>query len=115
VTAWRAEREAAQEAQQAGAERMQGAGSPPRPAPPTKRSTASPSTVRRRLAQAERELAAATAARDAAAASLAGCGGDHGRLTELSHDLAEAQAAVDLAEEAWLALAAAAEDLGLDV
>jgi ATP-binding cassette subfamily F protein uup len=139
VAVWLAEREAAREAEGSGASRADvDRRAPPAPTPtttspsmsanvsattsanvstttsPAKRPATSPSTIRRRLAQAERELTAATAVRDAAAAALA-AGGDHSRLAGLSHDLALAQTAVDLAEEAWLALAATAEELGLDV
>jgi ABC transport system ATP-binding/permease protein len=74
----------------------------------------SPSTVRRQLGQAERELATATAARDRVAAKM-GSTNAHWELAELAEQLAAAQAKVDAAEEAWLALAAEAEALGLDV
>ncbi|MCU1399008.1 MAG: putative transporter ATP-binding protein [Acidimicrobiales bacterium] len=78
-------------------------------------STKSPSTIRRQLGAAERDLAAATAAADEIAAALGAVGNDHAELTRLSDRLATAHAAVGEAEERWLALAADAEDLGLDV
>ncbi|MEY4338601.1 MAG: hypothetical protein RLZ14_451 [Actinomycetota bacterium] len=74
----------------------------------------SPSTVRRQLGQAERELAAATERRDALTAELAS-GLDHRELAALGERLAAAQMAVDAAEEAWLALADEAERLGLEL
>jgi len=71
----------------------------------------SPSTIRRELNEAQRTLEKATAARDRIAADLEGAIGDHGRLHELGRDLAAAQAAVDEAEERWLALAEEAEEI----
>jgi len=79
---------------------------PPRPG-------RSPSTLRRQLAQAERELAAATSARDAAAAALVGVA-DHRELAELAARVHELQAALERTEERWLELAGEAEELGLD-
>ncbi|MCU1391378.1 MAG: putative transporter ATP-binding protein [Ilumatobacteraceae bacterium] len=88
-------------------------------AAPTRRvgavSTKSPSTIRRQLGAAERDLATATVAADEIAAALAAVGNDHAELTRLSDRLATAHAAVGEAEERWLALAADAEELGLDV
>jgi ATP-binding cassette subfamily F protein uup len=78
-------------------------------------STKSPSTVRRQLGAAERDLAAATARADALAAQLSAAAGDHAELVRLSDALADAHAAVEHAEETWLALAADAELLGLEV
>ena len=40
---------------------------------------------------------------------------DHTELGRLSGELADAQRAVDLAEEGWLALATEAESIGLEV
>jgi len=74
----------------------------------------SPSTVRRQMGQAERELAAATERRDALTAELASRL-DHRELAALGERLAVAQQAVDAAEEAWLALADEAERLGLEL
>src|SRR5690606_27403069 len=63
----------------------------------------SPSTLRRLVTQAERALAAAERQRDALAAELSEVDPtDHGALRRLSVDLAEADAAVLAAEEAWL-------------
>ena len=86
----------------------------PRPARQRPSSGRSPSTVRRQLAQAERDMAAATQRRDALLADL-GTVTDHRELTRLGDELTTAQARVDQAEEAWLALADEAEALGLDL
>lgn len=103
-----------------------GSGSAPAPSKPSTKPVASsaplkpssggrsPSTVRRQLGQAERELAAATARRDDLTAQLSS-GLDHRELSALGDRLTAAQAAVDAAEEAWLTLADEAEALGLDV
>jgi len=72
----------------------------------------SPSTVRRQLGQAERDLAAATSARDELATKL-GATNAHWELSELAEQLAAAQAKVAAMEDAWLALASEAEELGL--
>jgi ATP-binding cassette subfamily F protein uup len=84
-----------------------------RPAPaPSETSgapTRSPSTVRRELNLAERELTKATERRDRVATELEGAIGDHRRLADLGRDLDEATAAVASAEERWLALAEEAE------
>jgi ATP-binding cassette subfamily F protein uup len=78
-------------------------------------STRSPSTLRRLLGHAERDVAAAAARRDELLTALGDAGGDHERLARLGHELADAEAAVERAEEAWLALADEAEAAGLDV
>jgi ATP-binding cassette subfamily F protein uup len=78
-------------------------------------STKSPSTLRRQLSAAERDLATATATSVRLDAELAAAGSDHGELVRLSDELAKAHAAVEQAEETWLALAHEAEALGLDV
>ena len=75
-------------------------------------STRSPSTVRRQLGQAERAVATAVAARDQLAAQMSSTNA-HWELSSLGEQLAAAQANVTAAEEAWLALAAEAEALGL--
>jgi ATP-binding cassette subfamily F protein uup len=72
----------------------------------------SPSTVRRKLAQAERQLAAAITARDQLATRITSTNA-HRELASLGQELAAAQSAVATAEEAWLTLAAEAEGLGL--
>ena len=74
----------------------------------------SPSTVRRQLGQAERDLATATQRRDELTAEL-GTALDHREMAALGERLAKAQEAVDAAEEAWLALADEAEALGLEL
>jgi ATP-binding cassette subfamily F protein uup len=65
----------------------------------------SPSTLRRLLAAAEKELGDATGERDAIIAEL-GAGADHVTLARLAADLAAAEARVTEIEERWLALAA---------
>ena len=77
--------------------------------------TRSPSTLRRLIGNAEREVAAATARRERAAALLAEGTADHGDLARLGHELHAADERVSAAEEAWLALAAEAEAAGLSV
>jgi len=72
----------------------------------------SPSTLRRQLGQAERDLAAATSARDELATQMSTTNA-HWELSELAERLAAAQAKVAAMEDAWLALAGEAEDLGL--
>ena len=72
----------------------------------------SPSTVRRQLSQAERDLGVAIAAREKLAAQI-GATNAHMELAVLGERLAAAQTRVATAEETWLALAAEAEALGL--
>jgi len=74
----------------------------------------SPSTVRRQLGQAERDLAIAGAARDAVMEDLQSAL-DHREMAALGERLAKAQEKVDSLEEAWLALADEAEALGLEL
>jgi ATP-binding cassette subfamily F protein uup len=106
-------------------DRAGGGSAPAAPKPSTKpvassaslrpsRGGRSPSTVRRQLGQAERELAAATTRRDELTAQLS-AGLDHRELSALGERLTAAQAAVDAAEEAWLTLADEAEALGLEL
>ena len=106
VAAWLAERSAAPVA----------AAPPPvaaKPRAPSKPAAGrSPSTVRRQLARAERDLSEATAARDEIAAKMAATNA-HWELSDLGRQLTEAQTQVAAAEEAWLTLASAAESLGL--
>ncbi len=71
----------------------------------------SPSTVRRELNTAERDLAKATEARERIKAALEQAIGDHRKLGDLGRDLAAADAAVAAAEERWLALAEEAEEV----
>lgn len=72
----------------------------------------SPSTVRRLLARAERDLSAAVVARDELVTALESTT-SHMQLAALGDRLTTAQEAVSAAEEAWLALATEAEELGL--
>ncbi len=127
VAAWLAEREAASGTPTPSRPRRQG--SPPGrsqvaegPAPGRGSSTASgstagkpisPSTIRRRIVQTERDLERATAERDRCTASFAGAA-DHAALTDLGRRLAEAQAKVDELEHLWLSLAQAAHEAGID-
>jgi ATP-binding cassette subfamily F protein uup len=74
----------------------------------------SPSTVRRQLGQAERDLAEATQRRDRVALELQ-TAVDHREMGAIGERLAGAQEAVDAAEERWLGLADEAEALGLEL
>jgi ATP-binding cassette subfamily F protein uup len=114
VAAWLANREAAIPASTRSVARPAAATAAAAPPPPPTRGSRSPSTVRRQLGQTERDLATATAARDAVAAELAAASG-HEQLTTLSQRLAAAQSKVDAAEEQWLRLATEAESHGLEV
>jgi ATP-binding cassette subfamily F protein uup len=78
-------------------------------------STKSPSTLRRQLGLADRELADAIAARDRVQAELVAVGHDHGELVRLGAKLATSQHRVDAAEERWLSLADEAESLRMDI
>ena len=69
----------------------------------------SPSTLRRLLGLAEREMTEAGEERDRLVARLAGGTADHTALAKVANDLAGAEARVAHAEERWLALA---EELG---
>jgi ATP-binding cassette subfamily F protein uup len=68
----------------------------------------SPSTLRRRMGEVERALAAAESRRDALVAELAATT-DHEVLARIGADLAEAEAEVATAEERWLELSVASE------
>ena len=82
---------------------------------PGKSGGRSPSTLRRLLGQAERDIEAAAAARDAKLAGLAAAGGDHVALAAAGAELAVAEEALAAAEERWMALGHEAESAGLDV
>ena len=126
VTAWLAERAAAPATARPAPARpapappnFGGAASPgdtsrPRTGDGRAKAASSPSTVRRKLGQAERDLGAATIKRDDLAVQLAAAV-DHREMGVLGERLATAQLAVDAAEEAWLHLADEAEALGLDL
>ncbi len=68
----------------------------------------SPSTLRRLLGLAEREMAQAGGERERLVAELS-AGGDHAALTQSAHLLADAEARLAVAEDRWLALS---EELG---
>ncbi|MEO7836257.1 MAG: ABC-F family ATP-binding cassette domain-containing protein [Acidimicrobiales bacterium] len=69
----------------------------------------SPSTLRRLLGLAERDMAEAGADRDLLVAELAGGSSDHTALSRVAHLLADAESRLSHSEERWLALA---EELG---
>jgi ATP-binding cassette subfamily F protein uup len=81
----------------------------PTPATGTGRKPRSPSTLRRLLDQAERELSAAGEERSRLQGELGRVSGDHVALAEVAHALASAETRLAEAEERWLALA---EELG---
>lgn len=86
--------------------------SSPKPTPrPAKSTGRSPSTVRREINAAERELAKATKVVEALDVRLESAIGDHEALADLGRQMAAARAAVDAAEERWLALAEEAEEV----
>ena len=80
-----------------------------------KKSTKSPSTLRRLIGEAERKMEQATAKQDALTIELAAAGNDVALLTKLSEQLAQTQVAVQQAEEQWISLAAEAESIGLAI
>ena len=80
----------------------------------------SPSTLRHRLRTVERALRDHDTEREELNGALArelavAGGGDHTVVTDLGRRLAEATAALAAAEEEWIALAAEAEERGLEV
>ncbi len=77
--------------------------------PKTSKSSKSPSTLRRMVAQSETALAKATAELEKLTAQMATAGNDHVKLVKISEELAKAQAKVNSAEETWLTLVAEAE------
>ncbi|MFZ4517929.1 MAG: ABC-F family ATP-binding cassette domain-containing protein [Microthrixaceae bacterium] len=84
-------------------------------AAPSGGSGPSPSTLRHRLRAAEREVASLQERHDDLAERVARAGteGDHATLTEAGRELGEVTDALAVAEEAWLELAAQAEERGL--
>jgi ATP-binding cassette subfamily F protein uup len=72
-----------------------------RPAPPTR----SPSTLRRLLRDAERDMGGLEERRAELAAALAGAGADHQALARAGTELAAAEAELAVAEHRWLELA----------
>ena len=111
VAAWLAARQAAPASTRPVANAQPVAGAAPKAKVAGGRS---PSTVRRRLGQAERDLAAAAERRDVVAGELS-TAIDHREMGAIGERLTRAQEAVDAFEEAWLALADEAEALGLDL
>ena len=77
--------------------------------PKTSKSSKSPSTLRRMVAQSETALAKATAELEKVTLQMRSAGNDHLKLAKISEDLAKAQAKVSAAEETWLTLVAEAE------
>ena len=77
--------------------------------PKTSKSSKSPSTLRRMVAQSETALAKATAELEKLTAQMAVASSDHVKLAKISEELAKAQAKVNNAEETWLSLVAEAE------
>ena len=82
------------------------------PSTPTK--GRSPSTMRRLIGQAERDIAAATTRRDELVAQLSGESAAD-KLTEIGSALTATQATLDRAEATWLELHEEAEAQGIDL
>ena len=76
--------------------------------PKTSKSSKSPSTLRRMVAQSETALAKATAELEKVTLQMRSAGNDHLKFAKISEDLAKAQAKVSAAEETWLTLVAEA-------
>ena len=115
VGAWLVERsKVAQPLQQKAQVSSKAGALPPSDPKPKPAGTRSPSTVRRLLGQAERDLHAATEARDAMIGAL-GSVNDHHELAAVGQKLADAEHALASAEATWMALATDAEALGLEV
>ena len=108
--AWEEERRAQRSARRAGPGRPAARSAGPRDRSPGR---ANPTTVRHRLRDAERALAAAQRSCDRLAEELAGCGDDHVALADVGGRLGAAQEQLRTAEESWLEAAAVAEELGL--
>ena len=111
VAGWLKQRKSAPTEQMSGAQRGKLISTPDVAAAELKqksKSTKSPSTLRRLLAQSETSLAKATAELEKLTAQMSAAGSDHVKLAKISEELAKAQAKVNSAEETWLALAAEA-------
>ena len=111
VAGWLKQRKSAPTEQMSGAQRGKLISTPDVAAAELKqksKSTKSPSTLRRLLAQSETALAKATAELEKLTTQMSAAGSDHVKLTKISEELAKAQAKVNSAEETWLALAAEA-------
>ncbi len=115
VAGWLKQRNSAPTEQMSGAQRGKLISTPDVAAaelaqkPKTSKSSKSPSTLRRMVAQSETALAKATAELEKLTAQMSGAGNDHVKLAKISEDLAKAQAKVNSAEETWLTLVAEAE------
>ena len=115
VAGWLKQRNSAPTEQMSGAQRGKLISTPDVAAaelaqkPKTSKSSKSPSTLRRMVAQSETALAKATAELEKLTAQMAGAGNDHVKLAKISEELAKAQAKVNNAEETWLSLVAEAE------
>ena len=111
VAGWLKQRKSAPTEQMSGAQRGKLISTPDVAAAELKqksKSTKSPSTLRRLLAQSETALAKATAELEKLTAQMSAAGSDHVKLAKISEELTKAQAKVNSAEETWLALAAEA-------
>ena len=115
VAGWLKQRNAAPTEQMSGAQRGKLISTPDVAAaelaqkPKTSKSSKSPSTLRRMVAQSETALAKATAELEKLTAQMAVASSDHVKLAKISEELAKAQAKVNNAEETWLSLVAEAE------
>ena len=115
VAGWLKQRNAAPTEQMSGAQRGKLISTPNVAAaelaqkPKSPKSSKSPSTLRRLIAQSETALAKATAELEKLTAQMSGAGNDHVKLAKISEELAKAQAKVNSAEETWLSLVAESE------
>ena len=115
VAGWLKQRNSAPTEQMSGAQRGKLISTPDVAAaelaqkPKTSKSSKSPSTLRRLIAQSETALAKATAELEKLTAQMAVASSDHVKLAKISEELAKAQAKVNNAEETWLSLVAEAE------
>ena len=115
VAGWLKQRNAAPTEQMSGAQRGKLISTPNVAAaelaqkPKSLKSSKSPSTLRRLIAQSETALAKATAELEKLTAEMSGAGNDHVKLAKISEELAKAQAKVNSAEETWLSLVAESE------
>ena len=115
VAGWLKQRNAAPTEQMSGAQRGKLISTPNVAAaelaqkPKSPKSSKSPSTLRRLIAQSETALAKATAELEKLTAEMSGAGNDHVKLAKISEELAKAQAKVNSAEETWLSLVTESE------
>ncbi len=110
VAGWLAEREAAEVSRTRTEAPSVTVAARPRVKPVAGRS---PSTVRRQLGHAAREVQTATEQRDRRTDEMMAAV-DHRELARLGDEVGAAQRALEAAEERWLELAAEAEAIGLD-